>query len=134
MGDADPIAQLVDALRRDGKPPLAWVVRWSQGGREPVAAAWAESGLPHAMIELLRSTASSPESQSVLALADEASRRTWQEQDLFPERDCGSLAAEEYAARMMEWRRAGHRACADAVRALVPAPPTLAELLAARRA
>src|SRR5436309_1551848 len=32
----DPIAELVHALRRDGRPSLAWVVRWSASGRDPV--------------------------------------------------------------------------------------------------
>jgi len=39
----DPIAQLVHDLRTHGKPSLAWCVRWSEGGREPVQAAWEAS-------------------------------------------------------------------------------------------
>src|SRR6185369_2038825 len=49
----DPITELVDALDRDGKPALAWVVAWSRGGVDPVAAAWAVSRAPFAMVHLL---------------------------------------------------------------------------------
>jgi hypothetical protein len=53
---ADPIAALVEALERDGKPTLAWVVRWSNEGDEPVQAAWEASGDPWAMVQLLMRT------------------------------------------------------------------------------
>ncbi len=54
--DQDPIATLVDTVERDGKPPLAWVVRWSADGREPVQAAWDVSEDPWAMVQLLMRT------------------------------------------------------------------------------
>jgi hypothetical protein len=38
-----PIGDLVAALRRNGVPDFAWIVEWSQGGRDPVATAWAAS-------------------------------------------------------------------------------------------
>ncbi len=53
MSDVDPIRELVDALHADGKPPLAWVVRWSRGGVDPVAEAWAVSRDPVAMCDVL---------------------------------------------------------------------------------
>jgi hypothetical protein len=37
---SDPIDELLRDLRADGRPSLAWVVRWSQGGGDPVANAW----------------------------------------------------------------------------------------------
>ncbi len=51
--DPDPIAELCVGLTVHGKPSLVWVVRWSEGGREPVAAAWAASCAPVAMASLL---------------------------------------------------------------------------------
>jgi hypothetical protein len=54
--DADPISTLVEALERDGKPTLAWVVRWSNAGSEPVQAAWDVSRDPWAMVQLLMHT------------------------------------------------------------------------------
>jgi len=50
---SDPIAELLEALRTNGKPSLPWVTRWSQGGVEPVRAAWEASSNPHAMCMLL---------------------------------------------------------------------------------
>lgn len=53
--DPDPIQQLVDALEVDGKPPLAWVIKWSEGGRcDPVFAAWQNTTDVWAMQRLLR--------------------------------------------------------------------------------
>ncbi len=52
----DPIGALIEALEHDGKPTLAWVVRWSNAGREPVQAAWTASGDPWAMVQLLMHT------------------------------------------------------------------------------
>jgi hypothetical protein len=48
MTDLDPIAELVDALERDGKPTLAWMTRWEArarelGARDVVAAAWGDA-------------------------------------------------------------------------------------------
>lgn len=45
----DPIEELLLAIRDDGKPSLAWVVRWSEGGKNPVQQAWMASGHPRAM-------------------------------------------------------------------------------------
>ena len=53
MTDPDPIAELFRDLERDGKPSLAWVVRWSQGGRDPVAEAWGAAYVTSAMLTLL---------------------------------------------------------------------------------
>ena len=51
--DTDPIVELVEALRGGRPPPLAWIVRWSRGGRDPVASAWRESTDSTSMIKLL---------------------------------------------------------------------------------
>jgi hypothetical protein len=52
--DPDPIGVLVEAMHRDGKPPLSWIVAWSEGGaREPVYAAWDASTNPRAMLTLV---------------------------------------------------------------------------------
>ena len=99
---ADPIAQLLDELTRDGKPSLAWVIRWSQSGGDPVAAAWAASRDSARMFRLLRLCDPDaierirprlPMNGAVLGLADDAP---------------------------------------DILRRVVPAPPTLEQLLAAR--
>ena len=47
-----PIAQLMEWLERDELPPLAWVTRWSEGEREPLAAAWAAARDVSAMADL----------------------------------------------------------------------------------
>jgi hypothetical protein len=39
---SDPIAHLLLMLEHDGKPTLSWVVQWSAGGRDAVAAAWVQ--------------------------------------------------------------------------------------------
>lgn len=49
----DPISQLLSDLRTHGKPSLEWVTRWSEGGRDPVRAAWEASDMPMAMEFLL---------------------------------------------------------------------------------
>ncbi|HSN30001.1 MAG TPA: hypothetical protein VLT45_27125 [Kofleriaceae bacterium] len=53
MTELDGIAELVRDLDRDGKPSLAWVVRWSQGERDPIAAAWDASADGVAMAAFL---------------------------------------------------------------------------------
>lgn len=43
IGESDEIlTPLIDAIRSDPPswPPLAWVVRWSRDGRDPLVAAW----------------------------------------------------------------------------------------------
>lgn len=49
----DPIAELVRDLRETGKPSLAWIVRWSQDGMDPVAAAWEACEEPDSMRMLI---------------------------------------------------------------------------------
>jgi hypothetical protein len=45
--EPDPLAPLVEALDAGRPPPLAWVLRWSEGGaRDPVAEAWAAGRVP----------------------------------------------------------------------------------------
>jgi len=55
-GDDDPITALIRSLEREGQPSLAWVMRWSDGQRDPVHAAWAVSRDPWAMVQLLMRT------------------------------------------------------------------------------
>jgi hypothetical protein len=50
----DPIAELLAGLENDRRPPLPWVVRWSEGGCEPVAAAWALCDVPAVLTRALR--------------------------------------------------------------------------------
>lgn len=97
----DPITDLVGALEQHGRPPLAWVVRWSGDGAEPVAAAWARSADPSAMARLL-SRAGHP-----LATRAHAVVRA---PVLFAHSDLDRVRA-------------------DAIRALVPTPPPLIALL-----
>lgn len=47
----DPLTELGHALSGHGKPPLWWVVKWSEGGREPFAAAWDASSDIDAMVK-----------------------------------------------------------------------------------
>ena len=48
-----PICELVDALHSWNTVPLAWVVRWSADGVEPVAAAWKAATDPASMLVLI---------------------------------------------------------------------------------
>jgi len=58
MIDTDPfvdsLTDLLVGIDEDGYPPLAWVVRWSDGGRDPVHAAWEAAESPHAMVKVVR--------------------------------------------------------------------------------
>jgi len=100
----DPIAELVTALDNEGKPRFVWVVRWSLGERDPVAVAWERSCSPPDLVRLLEIAA-----HPAITAAREILRAPflWDSTD----RD---------------------RARAEAIRRLVPVPPTLSELLAAR--
>lgn len=49
----DPIGELVEALDKDGKPTLAWTIRWSGHGEEPVRAAWQRAWSPADMVRVL---------------------------------------------------------------------------------
>jgi hypothetical protein len=98
----DPIQELVDALESGGKPSLAWVIRWSAGGRDPVDAAWGRSFTADAMIRLLE-LAGHP------ALA----------------------AARRIALAPVFWETTdSDRVRCDAIRRRVDVPPTLDELIA----
>jgi hypothetical protein len=98
----DPIAQLMRALDRDGKPPLAWVVQWSASGSDPVFAAWSASRSADAMSALLARSA-----PHLLEAATERLERT--------------LGPGWY-----HWRGSE---IAPVIRAAVPRPPALGELL-----
>jgi hypothetical protein len=54
--DIDPIGALVASLEREGKPTLAWVVKWSHETLEPLQAAWDASEDPWSMVQLLMRT------------------------------------------------------------------------------
>lgn len=102
----DPIDELVLDLHRDGRPSLEWVVRWSQGNRDPVQAAWDHSQDDYSMRALLRLA------RHPAILSDE----------------------QEYHQKII--CRRGCRAdpcpgCWIAIRRAVPVPPTLPEVLAA---
>ncbi len=96
------MTELVRALESEGKPRFAWVVRWSSDGREPVAAAWSRSWSPTDLARLLE-LASHP--------ASVPARKVLLAPILFESTDTD-------------------RARCDAIRRLVPVPPTLSELLA----
>ena len=49
----DPLAELLEAIERDGKPPLPWVVRWSRGEQDPLAAVWRVTRSPEHLARLL---------------------------------------------------------------------------------
>jgi hypothetical protein len=120
--DLDPIAELVEALAEDGRPSLAWLVRWSADGREPVAAAWGASVQPFALLTVLERGG-----VDVLRFFDPerwgACRVCWTQ--VAPVDDPrGYLSATDDDCP----------ACAAAIRRAVPVPPTLPELLAARAA
>jgi hypothetical protein len=127
MSDRDPIVQLVWDLERDGRPSLAWVVRWSAGGAEPVAAAWSASRAPLHMAKLLERVGwPSP----VAVPWERASARA----ALRLVRGEGPAATLDAALTEYALVREEHYAAlADRIRRAVPQPPTLAQLVAARR-
>jgi hypothetical protein len=103
--ERDPIAELVEAMARDGRPSLAWVLRWSAGGVEPVAAAW------HA-------TRDSDSMESLLARA----------------RPSSLAAATNVLERELGpgWYHRNASEIAPVLRRAVPVPPTLGDLLRRR--
>jgi hypothetical protein len=132
----DPIAELVAALRRDGRPPLAWVVRYAPDG-ERYPAAWAASRDAAAMVDVLG------HAPTFAAFAAQAHRRLLLEQTteaIFAvARGIAALAAGHAATfPPLAFDPAGRAAlvqylCAEAapgVRAAVPEPPPLSELIA----
>lgn len=135
---ADPIRELVTALDDDGRPPLAWLVRWSAAG-EPVAAAWRESTAPTAMLELLCRAQHADALHAILCAVDAchlprtraAIEVRWiraqfgeyaSRGQLVP--GVGSVLSHAPSATSPPWYLAA------AVRRAVPIPPTLAECLA----
>ena len=97
----DPITELFRSLTSTGKPTLAWVVRWSEGGHDPVAAAWRVSWTPTDMARVLERV-----SHAALPVVHEILRAPalWASTDI----DVARSAA---------------------IRRLVPVPPTLTELM-----
>ena len=97
----DPLAEFVAALDRFGKPTLHWVVRWSQSRCDPVAAVWQITRSPEGMVRLLE----------IVALPSAAAARRILYVDFI------SSDTDRDVARC------------DAIRRLVPSPPTLREVL-----
>jgi hypothetical protein len=132
----DPIAELVGALRRDGRPPLAWCVRYAPDG-ERYPEAWAASRDAAAMVGLLgyaptfaahaacahRQLLAAQTVEAIYAIADGLAALADGRAATFP-----PLAFDPAAdAALVE------RLCAEAapgVRAAVPEPPPLSELIA----
>jgi hypothetical protein len=101
----DPISELVQAFESNGKPPLTWVVRWSESDTEPVLAAWRRSWTPDDMIRL-RELAAHP------MRAD----------------------ARRVAIAPILWATTdADRVRCEAIRRCVPTPPTLNELMSLPR-
>lgn len=50
---ATPAGALANALWLDGRVPMAWVLEWGRGGRDPVAAAWDATADVRALLWLL---------------------------------------------------------------------------------
>lgn len=98
----DPIAELWTALRRGEQPALPWVVRWSAGGREPVAAAWEVARDADAM-------------EALLAYADPSAH----------------AAATRHVERTLGpgWYHRAASEIAPELRRAVPVPPALGALL-----
>lgn len=40
MSELDPIDELITSLQVSDAPPEGWLERWSEGGRDPLVAAW----------------------------------------------------------------------------------------------
>jgi hypothetical protein len=99
---SDPIEELVHALDSEGKPSLAWVVKWSEAGGDPVAAAWTRSRNPSAML-LVLTLGRHP--------ARAAAQRVWDAPIFFETSDVDRVRS-------------------DAIRTLVATPPTLEALIA----
>jgi hypothetical protein len=97
-----PIAELLAALEHDGKPPLAWVVRFTHDHEDPVLAAWQIAWNASEMARLLE-WACDPRAESARGLASVPA--------LFSTTDTD-------------------RARADGIRRVIPVPPSLASLIA----
>ena len=120
----DPIADLVDSLEADGRPQLAWVVKWSARGSEPVHAAWNASSDPGALAGLLAFQRGIRAGEVLDALLPVSRWRAGFVWDL--ERPDGRSRV-RYAGNSPD------RVC-DVIRNAVPTPPTLDELLRIARA
>jgi len=117
----DPIAQLVSDLRTEGVPRPAWVAQWSKEGRDPIAAAWQASIDSDAMRELLLLS----RRHDLYAAAREAVQTAGERPSRIP-----SALKPDAFEREVERQS---RAMAETLRAAVPVPPRLAEVLRARR-
>lgn len=106
MGEA--LAELVRALRDDGRVPLAWAI----GGDAMLSRAWDECDAPSDLLALLYQADAHHRAARAGAAIDEYRARHLR----------------EFRSEPMCWQRA------DAVRVAVPTPPTLADLLAAAEA
>lgn len=66
----DPLDELVRAVEREGRPEFVWVLRWAQGGREPVSAAWEASCSAVLMVKVLRLCGRGAEADAVIDAYD----------------------------------------------------------------
>jgi len=111
----DPLHELVRDLRDKGKPSLAWVMRWSSDGRDPVEAAWDSCRNSNYMLWLLqRANADSATMEAIERIIDESYWKSWH---IVGNGPVGQL----------------HPGLADgavAIRKLGIKPPTIIELLA----
>jgi hypothetical protein len=113
----DPLQELVVDIESTGKPSLAWIVRWSHGGRDPVAAAWEECRNSNYMALILRMARKDSATVAMAEIAmEEAYWRAW-----------------DKAGRPLYGEHSGMSDGADAIRKLGIKPPTLAGLLASRK-
>jgi len=146
-----PVAALVAALERDRRAPLAWAVEWSGDG-EPLARAWNHALDGGAMVRLLLlaehtdAAARALEAPPSIALPlrprliDDwlqlrRTRALLAEAQLHARADDGVLARARLDQALAVFalstlRNAYRRALADTVRAAIPAPPPLSEILA----
>lgn len=103
----DPVRTLAEGLLTSGKPPLHWVMKYSEGGVDPVQFTYDRSDDSNAMLTIL--------------LAHEDGRDVILELVL------------AHPDQFLRWSTlygfTGLYGIADKVRNLVPVPPTLKELL-----
>jgi hypothetical protein len=116
--EGDPIADLLASIDATGRPALDWVVRWSEGGREPLAAAWEAANDPAALISLLARVRRQPESVALDAVFAVSRWRLGFVWDVNP----------ADGRTRLNYAGASPRSACEAIRASF-APPRLADVL-----
>jgi hypothetical protein len=121
----DPLDALVTALKQGQEPPGEWVARWSEQGAEPVARAWVATRDVQPSLLLLALAGRHDDLDAAARAAGVLGPRD----PAFP-REGGLDAIEEACFfTFFGWGEDVHRRAADAIRAVVPIPPSLKELL-----